>query len=103
MSEDTDFSVSDLNADVVEKLLRERGRTHGVWSETAEVSQGMKAALRFSGRWDSLPETVREALDMMCVKMARIVCGDWANRDHWADCEGYSRLVSRGLRPKSGE
>jgi len=33
-----------------------------------------------------------EAIHMICVKLARIVCGDPNHADHWDDIAGYARL-----------
>jgi len=41
-----------------------------------------------------------EALEMICLKMARLVCGDSNNRDSWHDIEGYARLAGDLLTPK---
>ena len=73
-------------------LLNEREKTHGDYSELAFVSQYLKLALSY-GPIDELPAVHRESLEMICVKMARIVCGDHNEVDHFQDIIGYAQLV----------
>jgi hypothetical protein len=40
----------------------------------------------------------REAIDMIMVKLSRILCGDPNHKDHWDDIAGYAMLVSRDLK-----
>lgn len=78
-------------------LLNEREKTHGDYSELAFVSQYLKLALSY-GPIDELPAVHRESLEMICVKMARIVCGDHNEADHWTDLIGYSQLVLNHIK-----
>lgn len=73
-------------------ILRQREKTHGLFSDVAAVSQKLKDALRL-GPYDELPDSHREALEMICVKMARVVCGDHNEPDHFVDIRGYAELV----------
>ena len=73
-------------------LLNEREKTHGNYADVACVAQALKFALAH-GPTEELPDVHRESLDMICVKMARIVCGDHNEIDHWRDCIGYAQLV----------
>jgi hypothetical protein len=73
-------------------LLNEREKTHGDFEDVARVAQALKFALAY-GPTEELPDVHRESLDMICVKMARIVCGDHNEIDHWRDCIGYAQLV----------
>ena len=82
-------------------LLNEREKTHGDYSLVAKVSQALKAALRL-GPYDELPEVHRESLDLNCMKMARIICGDHNEPDHWIDIKGYAELVLKRLAVPPG-
>jgi hypothetical protein len=42
--------------------------------------------------WDVLKDTQREALELIAMKIARILSGDHNYRDHWDDIEGYAEL-----------
>lgn len=78
-------------------LLNEREKTHGDYSELAFVSQYLKLALTY-GPFEELPAVHRESLEMICVKMARIVCGDHNEVDHWNDIQGYAELVLKNIK-----
>ena len=77
-------------------LLDERERTHGSFSFVASMSQSLKDVLRL-GPYAELPDIHREALEMICVKIARIVCGDHNEPDHYRDICGYAELVLRHI------
>lgn len=75
----------------VEGLVAERGRTHGDWARQSATAQAIKRAL-----WRSelcLSQGQREALDLIAAKLARIVCGDPDDPDHWDDIAGYALLA----------
>lgn len=80
-------------------IIEQRARTHGSYEQVAALSQSLKDALR-SGKFGALPSTHRESLDMICVKMARIICGDHNEPDHYRDICGYSELILRTLDGK---
>lgn len=89
--------------DGIKALLEERGATHGHFPEVAGVAQHLKQAMRAAAPlhrpygkrnvWEALPPIIREALEMMAAKMARIVCGNERHDDHWRDIQGYAQLV----------
>lgn len=73
-------------------LLNEREKTHGDYTEVARVSQALKSALRH-GPIEEVPAVIRESLELICMKMARIVCGDHNEPDHYVDIKGYAELA----------
>lgn len=79
------------------RLLNEREKTHGDYSELSRVSQALKMALRH-GPIEEVPALHRESLEMICVKMARIVCGDHNEADHFQDIIGYAQLVLNHIK-----
>lgn len=81
----------------VNQILRERGTQYGKFGEVALVAQNIKAAMRHSPNWQRLPADMREALEMIAAKSARILCGDPTHLDSWRDIEGYAKLVSERL------
>lgn len=72
-------------------VINERQVTHGDWHNTSRISQGLKAVMDANGKDDIRPEQ-REALDMIAVKIARILSGDPDAEDHWEDIKGYAEL-----------
>lgn len=77
-----------------DELIATRAKTHGNWEIQSRLAQQLKEAVR---RPNWLGETAspdkREALDLIMVKISRIVCGDSNCRDHWEDIIGYAKLV----------
>jgi hypothetical protein len=79
----------------IDATLAERGKTHGDYGKTAETAQALKETLGDAGR---LPcAYMRESLDLICTKMARIANGDPFEPDHWHDIAGYAKLVADRL------
>lgn len=81
----------------IDQILRERGTRYGTFAESALVAQNIKAAMRHSPGWQRLPADMREALEMIASKSARILCGDPTHIDSWRDIEGYVKLVADRL------
>ena len=79
--------------------LHERGKTHGHYPATARVAQELKRALKLHGPAGALSDVHTESLAMICTKIARIVCGDPLEADHWRDIAGYARLGELACSP----
>ena len=86
-------------------LIQERKQTHGPWKTQATIAQTLKAILRngvvmrnTAGQDKISPEQL-EALEMILVKVSRIVCGNASEPDHWADIQGYAELGKAGDHP----
>jgi hypothetical protein len=67
-------------------------KTHGDYKDTAEISQNLKSVMSTGKNWNALRNTQREALELIVMKVARILSGDQNFRDHWDDIEGYAEL-----------
>jgi hypothetical protein len=80
------------------EVLNEREKTHGNFSDTAHIAQGLKEVLRRCPEFDKLDSAQRESLEMICTKMARILSGNPDEPDHWKDGAGYFNLVSERLQ-----
>ncbi|MCK4975817.1 MAG: hypothetical protein KAS36_02665 [Anaerolineales bacterium] len=78
-----------------EALSADRGATHGNYIHQAKVEADLKLRLRTSANWNALRENQQMALEAICMKMSRVVCGDPNHADHWDDIAGYAKL---GLR-----
>jgi hypothetical protein len=83
----------------IETTLDERGRTHGDFYRNAALSQALKCDIADLCE-TVLPADVAEALDMICLKISRIVTGDHNAVDHWQDIEGYAALIRKRLEGK---
>lgn len=82
----------------ISNLLGERQNTHGTYSEVSSICQSIKRTMRQSSGWDHLGNEHAEALEMIAMKIARILSGNANFADHWEDIEGYARLVSNELQ-----
>jgi len=76
-----------------DQILAERNRTHGEFDENARISQALKLTLRDANGYAHLSMVQREALDMICLKISRIVSANPNVADHWTDIAGYARLA----------
>lgn len=77
-------------------LIKERKGQHGSWASHAETAYRLKEALRKGEHWEGMVPSQREALDMIAVKMSRIVNGNASHDDHWDDIMGYAKLGKDG-------
>mgnify|MGYP001596935669 CR=1 FL=1 len=78
-------------------LLEERQKTHGSFVNNAQVSQFFKRYIRKSqtGYADGgFSDVHQEALDMICLKLSRILSGQANFKDHWDDIAGYAQLAA---------
>ena len=78
-------------------VLIERGSTHGNWKFQSAFSQQLKDAVHHAAGYGRLSDSARESIDMICVKISRIVSGNPNEPDHWKDIAGYATLVLKEL------
>lgn len=86
--------------DQIDNVLADRQTSHGNYADTARTAQHMRGAMREGNNWAILTDIQRESLDMIAMKIARILSGDPNHADHWDDITGYARLVSKPLHNK---
>lgn len=91
---DNGNSIMDQNIDTI---LSTRETTHGSYVEQSTASQTLKRLCEQARNWDQMPCYMRESIHMIQQKVARIICGDPFERDHWVDIMGYAALVLREL------
>jgi hypothetical protein len=82
-------------------ILKERQKTHGEYANLAFVAQSMKNILRDAPNYNALSPVQRESVDLIATKLARIVCGDCNEPDHFIDISGYADLVVFNLKDKN--
>jgi len=82
----------------IEEILIQRQTTHGIFSDHAETAQKLKEVCMISQNWGCLTYDQREAIDMICHKLARILAGSHKHKDHWDDIAGYAMLISKDLK-----
>jgi hypothetical protein len=85
-----------MSGEAIEALLAERQTTHGSFATNARLSQAFKALMHSSPGWASMTDVQKESLEMIALKLSRILSGQADYRDHWDDIAGYARLASKG-------
>lgn len=83
------------------KVLEERGSRYGEFKNHAEIAQGLKREMHASPGWNRLDPDMKEALEMVQHKIARILNGDPQYLDNWVDGAGYFKLVADRLESKT--
>lgn len=80
-------------------LLMEREKTHGSFERNAIISQAIKDIFK---KYHDYPMHVAqvEALDMIALKISRILSGQSSFKDHWDDIAGYAKLASEACDAK---
>jgi len=84
----------------IDATLAARGSRYGSYDSCARISQALKAALQDSPNWPLLAADQKESLEMLALKLARILNGDPDFIDHWHDAIGYLRLIEQRLERK---
>lgn len=84
----------------ITQTLTERGNRYGPFTGHAKVTQDLKTVIdeELRTRGKVLAPDQREALDMICHKIGRIVNGDPDYDDSWVDIAGYAKLVADRLQ-----
>lgn len=78
-------------------LTDERKGQHGDWLQQSLKAHHLKMEMHAQGEgWIKLQPHQREALDMIAVKISRILSGDPNHADHWDDIAGYAYLGKSG-------
>ena len=75
-------------------ILEARAKTHGSYERNAMVSQHLKNLFRLYG-YEKFSYDHREAMDMIALKLSRILSGQANFADHWDDIAGYATLASK--------
>lgn len=78
--------------DEVDDTLQAREKSHGPYRQQAQMSQLLKAIMHGHSNWKELPAEHREALDMIMMKISRLLNGNSAEPDTWIDISGYAML-----------
>ena len=84
----------------INQTLEERGSRYGTFVGHATVTQDLKSIIEIhlDERNKTLAHDQKEALDMICHKIGRIINGDADYDDSWIDIAGYATLVAKRLR-----
>jgi len=83
------YKGEDMNE--IRMVLEERERTYGSFKIQAQLSQGLKEIIM--PMLDDDPEYLREGMEMILHKIARIANGDVKYLDSYVDIIGYTQLI----------
>jgi hypothetical protein len=81
----------------VDDILAERGQRYGPFRTHAQITQDLKDVMHDVKGWGDLPQDVKESLEMIQHKIARILNGQHGYKDSWDDIQGYAKLVGDTL------
>jgi len=81
----------------IDTVLDERQKRYGDYDQHAETCQALKLNMFSHPNYDYLPDTHKEALEMIQHKIARVLNGDPNYIDNWVDISGYATLVLREI------
>ena len=86
----------------IEDILKQRGTIYGEYAAQAYISQRLKAFMHDTPGWHRLAPDQADALEMIAVKISRVLNGDPDYADNWSDMAGYPTLVAVRLAAKEG-
>lgn len=81
----------------VVNTLAERGTRYGDFPTHATITQNIKRSYVESPNWETLPDSMKESLEMIAHKIGRILNGDPTYADSWHDIAGYATLIEQEL------
>lgn len=86
----------------IDNIMEERGSAYGDFGNQAMCAQTLKQILHGHAHRHNVNLSVeqKEAVDMLCTKLSRIVNGDPNKVDSWRDVEGYAKLIADRLEKK---
>lgn len=82
----------------LDEILEKRGQSYGDYSDQAHTAQMLKESFRNAPSYPDMLAVERESLDMIAVKLSRIMTGSPHHEDSWVDIAGYAQLVVDLLR-----
>jgi hypothetical protein len=85
---------------VIDNILQQREKRYGQYIENARLTQELKDVMRSAEYWRIKPDIVRESLDQIQAKIARILNGDDRYPDNFVDIIGYAKLVLDEIAPE---
>jgi len=80
-----------------EEILDQRGERYGEYTNVATTSRTIKEAIVNGSNIEAAGDDMRESMDMIANKLARIVNGDPYYKDSWQDIAGYAMRIGHKL------
>lgn len=82
----------------VQDLLSERGKEYGDYRTNATLSQALKDVMHSAPAWNKLSLDKKESLEMIALKISRILNGNSNSYNGWSDIIGYATLIAITLK-----
>lgn len=86
----------------IDATIKERGSNYGQWADNARGIQQIKHTFQVQQGWVNLHSYQKEALEMMAVKIGRILAGNPDHADSWHDIAGYAILTEEAILKGEG-
>lgn len=90
-------------AEDIKDTLKERGSRYGNFMQQAQIERALRCVLESTEGWENLAADQKSAIEMVCVKLARILNGDPNYDDNWRDIAGYAQLIVNRLNGVASE
>jgi hypothetical protein len=91
--------AKNVTGDSTTALTQQRSSVYGAFAGNAEIAQRMKDLMRSTRQWSTVAPDLREGLDLIALKISRILTGeDPEYLDSWDDIAGYARCVADRIR-----
>lgn len=84
----------------IDNLLSERQKTHGNFADVGKTYVKFQNIFNASNKYHKISDSQRLALDMIAVKLSRLLCGDYNFYGHAEDIAGYATLIVKELEAK---
>ena len=85
-------------SDEIPDLIMTRESTHGSFELAAVWRQHYQALINNAPSYERLSAAQRYSIDMVGVKLGRILHGNPHEPDHWLDIAGYAQLAVPGAK-----
>ena len=94
------FGDRDSRTTALDGILDTRASDYGTFADNARLAQALKRAMaeHAEDHGRTFTDDQWEALEMIAIKMSRIVNGNPNKADSWDDIAGYAQLVSDRIR-----
>lgn len=78
--------------DETQDTLHAKEASHGPYRDQARFSQLLKGIVHKHKNWNGIPGEQKEAIDVILMKVSRIIAGNHDEPDHYLDISGYAML-----------
>lgn len=77
--------------------LNDREKKYGSFADNARIAQSLNGVARSANGWYNMPDTQREAIEMIFHKIARQLNGAKDYPDNFHDIAGYAMLAEQEI------